>query len=149
MNSPKARFAGLAAVVVLLAGCAAEYRNESACVHEMRRRLADQSQQSELSVTNRAVAWRGSRVVIEGQIRGFDVAAAAAAASASAASAASAVKAASNADAPVVVKKAAASQRTAAAAQCTFEDSTLKSFHWLTPAALAATTPEPADAPSH
>ncbi|MBB3256372.1 hypothetical protein F4827_001205 [Paraburkholderia bannensis] len=58
---------GLAAGATLLAGCVAQYQNPSACEQEMRARLAHASL-GDLSVTHRAVAYRGQRVVIEGQL---------------------------------------------------------------------------------
>jgi len=67
MNTRNACFAGLAAAVTLLAGCAAPYRNTSACEEEMRNRLADTTF-GELKVTHSATTWRGARVVVEGQL---------------------------------------------------------------------------------
>ncbi|PVX71991.1 hypothetical protein [Paraburkholderia unamae] len=67
MNKRNACFAGLAAAVTLLAGCAAQYRNTGACEEEMRNRLADTTF-GELKVTHSATTYRGARVVIEGQL---------------------------------------------------------------------------------
>jgi hypothetical protein len=150
MNTRTACFAGLAAVAMVLAGCAAQYRNSSACEQEMRRRLADASQ-GELSVAHRAVAHGGSRVVVEGHLEKAPGAASAApAASAAAVASAASAPAAPAATTPVDafvqklgLKKA---QVTPAAAECTFDESALKSFRWLAPAALANTTPAPAAA---
>lgn len=154
MNTRKACLAGLAAVAAVLAGCAAQYRNPGACEQEMRHRLADASQ-GELSVTNRAVSHRGGRVVVEGTLLKTPGAAAGEHA-ASAPAAASAAAAAKTASAPVATPKpttpvAAIVQKlgikppehTPTAAECTFDESGLKSFRWLAPAALVKTTPEP------
>jgi hypothetical protein len=67
MNKRNACFAGLAVVVTLLAGCAAQLRNTSTCEEEMRNRLATQTL-GELKVTHTATTYRGARVVIEGQL---------------------------------------------------------------------------------
>jgi len=152
MNTRIACFAGLAAVAAVLTGCAAQYGNPRACEQEMRQRLADASQ-GNLSVTHRAVAFRGRRVVIEGDLDKTPAAA-------SGALAASAPGAASGAKPAVAVAKtevksgtpvAAIEQklgikkprRTVTAAECTFDESGLSSFRWLAPAALAKTTPAP------
>lgn len=105
MKKQNACLVGLAAGATLLAGCVAQYQNPSACEQEMRARLAHESL-GDLSVTHTAVAYRGQRVVIEGQLeRGIlpvagapasGAAAASAASSASAASAATAASAASD-----------------------------------------------------
>jgi len=79
MNPRNVCIVGLAAVASGLAGCAAQYRNPSACIAEMHSRL-DEASKGPLSVTHRAVSYRGRRVVIEGQLE--PVAGAAAAASA-------------------------------------------------------------------
>ncbi|WP_321934942.1 hypothetical protein [Paraburkholderia sp. J8-2] len=89
MNKRNACFAGLAAAVTLLAGCAAQYRNMSTCEEEMRNRLADTTL-GDLKVTHSATTYRGARVVIEGQLENGAASAAAAASAPSAASAASA-----------------------------------------------------------
>ena len=103
MKKRNACLVGLAAGVTLLAGCVAQYQNPSACEHEMRARLAHASL-GDLSVTHTAVAYRGQRVVIEGQLeRGMvpvesaPASGVAAASSASAATAASPASAASSA----------------------------------------------------
>jgi hypothetical protein len=165
MNTRKACLAGLAAVAAVLAGCAAQYRNPSACEQEMRHRLADGSQ-GELSVAHRAVSHRGSRVVVEGTLEktpgaaagehaaSAPVAASAAVNAASAPVAASA--AAKTASAPAATPKPTTPvaaivqklgikkpERTPTAAECMFDESGLKSFRWLAPAVLAKTTPEP------
>ncbi|MEM5312805.1 hypothetical protein [Paraburkholderia sp. JHI869] len=108
MNKRNACFAGLAAAVTLLAGCAAQYRNTSTCEEEMRNRLAE-TRLGDLKVTHSATTYRGARVVIEGQLENAPASAAAAAsapsaASASAASAATAqsAQAAPNVMAPTV-----------------------------------------------
>ncbi|WP_343673112.1 hypothetical protein [Paraburkholderia heleia] len=90
MNKRNACFAGLAAAVTLLAGCAAQYRNTSACEEAMRNRLAGTTL-GDLKVTHSATTYRGARVVIEGRLENGAASAAAAASvpSASAASAAS------------------------------------------------------------
>jgi len=67
MNSRNVSIAGLAAVATVLAGCAAQYRNPSSCVDEMRSRL-DGTSKGALTVTHRAVSYRGQRVVIEGRL---------------------------------------------------------------------------------
>lgn len=172
MITRKVCLVGLAATATLLAGCAAQYRNSSACQQEMRSRLADASH-GELTVVHTAVAYRGSRVVVEGHLKATHQAGAASGASdasdasdakaalASAASApaelaaeeesatveASAAKAAPKPTTPVDVltqklgiKKP---RQTPAAAECTFDESGLKSFRWLAPASLAKTTPDP------
>ncbi|MCP3726007.1 hypothetical protein M3I53_23240 [Paraburkholderia sp. CNPSo 3272] len=97
MNTRNACFAGLAAAVTLLAGCAAQYRNISTCEEAMRSRLAETTL-GDLKVTHSATTYRGARVVIEGQLE-HGAASAAAAASAPSASAASAASAASSATA--------------------------------------------------
>ncbi|MEX3688921.1 hypothetical protein AB3X91_30940 [Paraburkholderia sp. BR14263] len=91
MNTRNACFAGLAAAVTLLAGCAAQYRNTSACEEAMRSRLAETTL-GDLKVTHSATTYRGARVVVEGQLENGAASAAvvASAPSASAASAASA-----------------------------------------------------------
>ncbi|WP_322029679.1 hypothetical protein [Paraburkholderia sp. J76] len=94
MNKRNACFAGLAAAVTLLAGCAAQYRNTGSCEEEMRNRLAGTTF-GDLKVTHSATTYRGARVVIEGQLEngaasGVVVASAPYGASASAASGASA-----------------------------------------------------------
>jgi hypothetical protein len=150
MNTRTACFAGLAAVAMVLAGCAAQYRNSSACEQEMRRRLADASQ-GELSVAHRAVARGGSRVVVEGNLEKVPGAASAVPA-ASAAVVASAASAPAAAAPKPTTPVAALVQRfgskkpalTPTAAECTFDESALKSFRWLAPAVLAKTTPDPA-----
>ena len=142
MNTRTACFAGLAAVAMALAGCATQYRNSSACEQEMRRRLADASQ-GELSVANRAVARGGSRVVVEGHLERTHGATAAAAASAPAVAT---PKPTTPVDAFVQKLGIKKTQLTAVAAECTFDESALKSFRWLAPAALAKTTPDPAAA---
>ncbi|MFT0169262.1 hypothetical protein [Paraburkholderia mimosarum] len=67
MNKRNACFAGLVAAITLLAGCAAQYRNTSACEEEMRNRLAATTFGG-LKVTHSATTWRGARVVVEGQL---------------------------------------------------------------------------------
>lgn len=102
MKKRNASLVGLAAGVTLLAGCVAQYQNPGACEQEMRTRLADASL-GDLSVTHTAVAYRGQRVVIEGQLeRGMlpvESAPASSVAAASSASAATAATAASPASA--------------------------------------------------
>ncbi|WP_322071559.1 hypothetical protein [Paraburkholderia bannensis] len=189
MKKRNACLVGLAAGATLLAGCVAQYQNPSACEQEMRSRLA-QTSQGELSVTHTAVAYRGQRVVIEGQLKrgalpASGAAAAASAASASSAaavaavpaSAASAASAASGATAKQHATFAAGASAASAvvvasapqaeepkpttpiaiivaklglhkapppqtAAECVYDHTgALTSFHWLSPAALAKTTP--------
>ncbi|POR53866.1 hypothetical protein B0G62_103448 [Paraburkholderia eburnea] len=95
MKKRNACLVGLAAGATLLAGCVAQYQNPSACEQEMRARLAHESL-GDLSVTHTAVAYRGQRVVIEGQLeRGILPVAGAPASGAAAASAASSASAAS------------------------------------------------------
>ncbi|WP_233862997.1 hypothetical protein [Paraburkholderia adhaesiva] len=143
MNTRKACFAGLMAAAALLAGCAAQYRNTGACEQEMRRRLVDASQ-GELSVTNRAVAHRGSRVVVEGHLdKAPDAAKATTTATEAAAAAAVKLKPATPAEAVAQKLGIKKPERTPAAAECTFDEAALKSFRWLAPAALAKTTPDP------
>lgn len=99
MKKRNACLVGLAAGATLLAGCVAQYQNPSACEQEMRARLAHESL-GDLSVTHTAVAYRGQRVVIEGQLeRGILPVAGAPASGAAAASAASSASAASAATA--------------------------------------------------
>ncbi len=99
MKKRNACLVGLAAGATLLAGCVAQYQNPSACEQEMRARLAHESL-GELSVMHTAVAYRGQRVVIEGQLeRGILPVAGAPASGAAAASAASSASAASAATA--------------------------------------------------
>jgi hypothetical protein len=99
MKKRNASLVGLAAGVTLLAGCVAQYQNPSACEQEMRARLAHASL-GDLSVTHTAVAYRGQRVVIEGQLeRGMVPVESAPASSVAAASSASAATAASPASA--------------------------------------------------
>ncbi|SDC02405.1 hypothetical protein [Paraburkholderia lycopersici] len=185
MNIRNACFAGLAAAVTLLAGCAAQYRNTSTCEEEMRNRLAGTTL-GELKVTHSATTYRGARVVIEGRLE-HGTAPAAAALPAQAASevvqassgAAANVQEAPRVTAPTGVAAPlpgmmsvpvapAAAQGTAseskpttpvaelaaklgikkavhtpAAAECTFNESGLATFHWLAPAPLAKTTPAP------
>jgi hypothetical protein len=86
MNKRNACFAGLAAAVTLLAGCAAQYRNTSSCEDEMRSRLAATTL-GELKVTHSATTYRGARVVVEGRLE-HGMAPAVAASSAQAAQAA-------------------------------------------------------------
>ncbi|RQH07750.1 hypothetical protein [Paraburkholderia dinghuensis] len=142
MNTRKACFAGLMAVAALLAGCAAQYRNTSACEQEMRRRLVDASQ-GELSVTNRTAAYRGSRVVVEGHLDKTPDAAKVAATATDTATATAKPKPATPVDAVAQKLGIKKPERTPAAAECTFDEAALKSFRWLAPAALAKTTPEP------
>ncbi|WP_240160883.1 hypothetical protein [Burkholderia sp. Ax-1719] len=95
MKKRNACLVGLAAGVTLLAGCVAQYQNPSACEQEMRARLAHASL-GDLSVTHTAVAYRGQRVVIEGQLeRGMVPVESAPASGVAAASSASAATAAS------------------------------------------------------
>lgn len=138
MNTRKACILGLAAVAAVLAGCAAQHQNSRACEQEMRRRLVNASQ-GELSVTHRAVARSGHRVVIEGHLEKVPDAAS----GAIAASAASAPEPTTPVDALVRKLGIKKPPRTLTAAECTFDESDLKSFHWLAPAALAKTTPDP------
>ncbi|WP_321841725.1 hypothetical protein [Paraburkholderia bannensis] len=187
MKKRNACLVGLAAGATLLAGCVAQYQNPSACEQEMRSRLA-QTSQGELSVTHTAVAYRGQRVVIEGQLkRGALPASGAVAASAASASSAAAVAAvpasaastsaasgatakqhatfAAGASAASAVVVASAPQAEEpkpttpiaiivaklglhkapppqTAAECVYDHTgALTSFHWLSPAALAKTTP--------
>jgi len=106
MNKRNACFAGLAAAVTLLAGCAApQYHNPGACEEEMRNRLA-KTTLGELKVTHSATTYRGTRVVIEGQLE-HGAASAVAASSAHAAVAASGAVPASSA-APVSAPQASA-----------------------------------------
>ncbi|MFC5427574.1 hypothetical protein ACFPTO_01925 [Paraburkholderia denitrificans] len=167
MITRKACLVGLAATATLLAGCAAQYRNSSACQQEMRSRLADASH-GKLSVAHTSVAYRGSRVVVEGHLEATHHAVADAASGASDAKAALAASGPSEASA--VVEESAAVEasatkaetkpttpvdvltqklgikkprQTPAAAECTFDESGLKSFRWLAPASLAKTTPDP------
>ncbi|WP_042295670.1 hypothetical protein [Paraburkholderia bannensis] len=184
MKKRNACLVGLAAGATLLAGCVAQYQNPSACEQEMRSRLA-QTSQGELSVTHTAVAYRGQRVVIEGQLKRGALPASAAAASAasdsSAASAATAAAAPASAASGATAKQhatfaAGASAASAVvvasapqaeepkpttpiaiivaklglhktpppqtAAECVYDHTgALTSFHWLSPAALAKTTP--------
>ncbi|TAM00043.1 MAG: hypothetical protein EPN70_23540 [Paraburkholderia sp.] len=157
MITRKVCLVGLAATTALLAGCATQYRNSSACQQEMRSRLADASH-GELSVTHTAVAYRGSRVVVEGHLEATHQAVAdaasdasdAKAALASAASAPSEASAASAEPKPttpvdVLTQKLGIKKpkQTPAAAECTFDASGLKSFRWLAPASLAKTMPDP------
>ncbi|WP_395070282.1 hypothetical protein [Paraburkholderia silvatlantica] len=102
MNKRNACFAGLAAAVTLLAGCAAQYRNTSACEEAMRNRLAGTTL-GDLKVTHSATTYRGARVVIEGRLENgaASAAVAASAPSASAAAAASATAQSAN-EAPTV-----------------------------------------------
>jgi hypothetical protein len=65
LNHRNVLFVGLAAVATVLTGCAAQYRNPGSCVAEMRSRL-DETAQQQLKITNRAVSYRGQRVVVEG-----------------------------------------------------------------------------------
>lgn len=153
MNTRIACLAGLAAVAAVLTGCVAQYGNPRACEQEMRQRLADASQGNNLSVTHRAVAFRGRRVVIEGSLDKMPAAASEALA-ASAPEASSDVKPAVAAAKPEAkpgtpvaaieqklgIKK---TQRTATAAECTFDESGLRSFQWLSPEALAKTRSDP------
>jgi len=141
MNTRTVRFIGLAAVATLLAGCAAQYGHPNACEQEMRQRLADTSQQGPLTVTHRAVSWRGQRVVIEGHL----------ASTVGAPNAASAGKAQPKPTTPVAIIEHDLGVKkptfTPAAAECTFDESGLTSFRWLAPAVLAkttTTTPAPA-----
>ncbi|PYE21846.1 hypothetical protein C7410_11235 [Paraburkholderia silvatlantica] len=97
MNKRNACFAGLAAAVTLLAGCAAQYRNTGACEEAMRNRLAGTTL-GDLKVTHSATTYRGARVVIEGRLEN-GAASAAAAASAPSASAASAASSSASATA--------------------------------------------------
>ncbi|WP_043201030.1 hypothetical protein [Paraburkholderia acidipaludis] len=111
MNKRKACFVGLAAVVTLLAGCVAQYRNPSTCEDEMRHRFAEASLGA-LSVTSSGVSYRGQRVVVEGH---FDKPLKPAV-EASGASAAFAAEAASGASAVSVASAASAASGTPAAA---------------------------------
>ncbi|WP_205984962.1 hypothetical protein [Paraburkholderia sp. Ac-20340] len=190
MNKRNACLVGLAAGATLLAGCVAQYQNPSACEQEMRSRLASASL-GDFSVTHTAVAYRGKRVVIEGQLeRGMipasgvlgasealavggmpnagspAVASAASAASSAAgvtgkqhaavavpASGASAVSAASapkveepKPTTPLGILAVKLGLHKApppgAAAECQYDRTgALTAFHWLSPAALAKTTP--------
>ncbi|MEX3842663.1 hypothetical protein [Paraburkholderia sp. BR10882] len=103
MNTRNACFAGLAAAVTLLAGCAAQYRNTSACEEAMRSRLAETTL-GDLKVTHSATTYRGARVVVEGQLENGAASAAvvASAPSASAASAAASTTAQGANEAPTV-----------------------------------------------
>lgn len=107
MNKRNACFAGLAAAVTLLAGCAAQYRNTGTCEEEMRNRLATTTL-GELKVTHSATTYRGARVVIEGQLE-HGAAPAAAASSVQAASGAVTASAAVAASAPQAAKVTAPS----------------------------------------
>ncbi|WP_114814297.1 hypothetical protein [Paraburkholderia kururiensis] len=59
--------AGLATAVTLTAGCVALYTNPGQCEAVMRERLAETSLGA-MSVTHTSVAYRGSRVVVEGEL---------------------------------------------------------------------------------
>ncbi|WP_199541385.1 hypothetical protein [Paraburkholderia kururiensis] len=59
--------AGLATVVALTAGCVALYTNPGQCETVMRERLAE-TPLGAMSVTHTSVAYRGSRVVVEGEL---------------------------------------------------------------------------------
>lgn len=166
MNKRKACLVGLAAGATLLAGCVAQYQNPSACEHEMRTRLANASL-GELSVTHTAVAYRGKRVVVEGSlprgalpasgvlspsavaaVTGAPMAASAVAPAASAASAASAPVAEAKPTTPMAALAVKLGLHKAplptAAAECTYDKAgSLTSFRWLSPGALAKTTPAP------
>lgn len=174
LNHRNVCLVGLAAVITVLAGCAAQYRNPDACVAEMRGRL-DETSNDGLKITNRAVSYRGQRVVIEGRLgralapdaasaaggaaRGQTSASTASATQAAASTlpasaakpeAASAAGAAPDREKPttpvgaLVAHFSRSGKATPVAAECTFDESGLTSFRWLAPAALAKTTPAPA-----
>ena len=160
MNQRNVCIVGLAAVVTVLAGCAAQYRNPGSCVAQMHDRL-DETQHGKLTITNRAVSYRGQRVVIEGRLDGAMAPASAASASTAVAASGAAAAAPSSAaqakaqpqphpTTPVgalvahFTHFARPHKTTSVAAECTFDESGLTSFRWLAPAALAKTTPAPA-----
>ncbi|HEV3431603.1 MAG TPA: hypothetical protein VG320_27310 [Paraburkholderia sp.] len=136
MKKRNACLVGLAAGATLLAGCVAQYQNPSACEQEMRTRLA-QASLGNLSVTHTAAAYRGQRVVIEGQLeRGMLPVESTAASSASVASAASAASAATSASAATAASAASGTTATAGKQHATFAAG-----------ATAASAPAKADEP--
>lgn len=186
MKKRNACLVGLAAGATLLAGCVAQYQNPSACEQEMRSRLA-QASLGDLSVSHTAVAYRGQRVVIEGQLERGMLPAAGVTASGAAATSASSAAAAAMVAAPASAASGATAKQRATfaagasaasavvvasapqaeepkpttpiailaaklglhktpppqtAAECVYDHTgALTSFHWLSPAALAKTTP--------
>jgi hypothetical protein len=141
--------AGLATAVTLTAGCVALYTNPGQCETVMRERLAETSLGA-MTVTHTSVAYRGSRVVVEGELPRP-------ASAAVAASVAGSADREQEADAAASAPEAASAPTSGLnawfarfkhkrgkpiAAECTFNESGLTSFRWLAPAELAKTTPD-------
>ena len=146
MNQRNVCIVGLAAVVTVLAGCAAQYRDQSACVAEMRSRL-DGTSKGELKVTHRAVSYRGSRVVIEGELQP-----ASGATAASAPAAASAAGTSSDAQTPATALAAAGTESAPAASTSPMTSTTSRPASGspqaaTASAAVAASAPASASAP--
>lgn len=137
--------AGLATVVALTAGCVALYTNPGQCETVMRERLAE-TPLGAMSVTHTSVAYRGSRVVVEGELpRPASAAVAASAAVVSAGDSADEGKEADAADA------AAASGASAARGEVARASGTSGASNDVARAASpvgAASAPEAASAPA-
>ena len=117
-----APLAGLLLVMPFLAGGCALYKNPSACETRMRSDLAQASPQDRLKISTVGVGIGGSRVVVEGALKGPIPA--------SEVSAAPTTAATSHAATPKTRTRAAA-------LECTFNGDALVSTRWLAPAEMA------------
>lgn len=100
---------GLVAATTLLAGCMAQYRNQSSCEDLTRQHFAAaDTVKGTLKIVHTGVSYQGSRVVVEGQIARDVVTGASGVAVASAASGAVAASGASAASAAAVASTASA-----------------------------------------
>ena len=111
----------LLAMPLLVGGCAL-YKNPSACETRMRSELAQVSPQTRLKISRVGVGIGGSRVVVEGTLKGP--------------TAASDVSAASNTSATASAPPPKTRNRPAAL-ECTFNGDALVSTHWLAPTEMA------------
>ena len=116
-----APLAGLLLMMPFLAGGCALYKNPSACETRMRSDLAQASPHDHLKISTVDVGIGGSRVVVEGALKGPVPA--------------SEVSAASS---PVATSQAATpkTRTRSAALECTFNGEALISTHWLAPAEM-------------
>ncbi len=100
---------GLVAATTLLAGCMAQYRNQSSCEDLTRQHFAAaDTVKGTLKIVHTGVSYQGSRVVVEGQIARDVVSGASGGAVASAASAAAVASTASMASATSMASDASA-----------------------------------------
>lgn len=126
-----APLAGLLLVMPFVAGGCTLYKNPSACETRMRNELAQASPKDRLKISTVGVGIGGSRVVVEGALRGPAVASGVPAASGSTTTA--------SASLPQTVTRPAA-------LECTFNGDTLVSTHWLAPTEMTKPASTDSDA---